>query len=93
MSSRRGHRGQRHRLGARRGTKGWLEDVLVESAVVSGFVGVADALPGNALGFVPSDFDAALNILEDRPRVGLLAMNGVSLINSPVLVLNQNYSR
>ena len=44
----------------------WLEGVLVDSTIVSAFVDVADAVPGSTLGFIPSDFEAALNILEER---------------------------
>ena len=44
----------------------WLEGVLVDSTIVSTFVDVADAVPGSTLGFIPSDFEAALNILEER---------------------------
>ena len=43
-----------------------LEGVLVDSTIVSTFVDVADAVPGSTLGFIPSDFEAALNILEER---------------------------
>ena len=47
-------------------SKEWLEGVLVDSTIVSAFVDVADAVPGSTLGFIPSDFEAALNILEER---------------------------
>jgi uncharacterized membrane protein required for colicin V production len=48
------------------GSREWLEGVLVDSTIVSTFVDVADAVPGSTLGFIPSDFEAALNILEER---------------------------
>ena len=41
-----------------------LEDALTGSKVVSAFIDASDALPADALGFVPSDFKAALDILE-----------------------------
>ena len=47
-------------------TRDWLEGILVDSAVVSVFVDVADALPGDTLGFIPSDFKNALDNLERR---------------------------
>ena len=47
-------------------TRQLLEDTLVESAVAPAFVNVLDVLPGNALGFVPSDFKASLDILDAR---------------------------
>ena len=47
-----------------------LEDALTGSALVSAFIGVTDALPGNALGFVPSDFRVALDILEQKIESG-----------------------
>ena len=47
-------------------TRQLLEDTLVESAVAPAFVDVLDVLPGNALGFVPSDFKASLDILDAR---------------------------
>ena len=43
---------------------GGLEDVLAESKIVSGVVTVADKLPAGALGFAPSDFGTALEILD-----------------------------
>ncbi len=45
-------------------TKERVEEALSQSAIVSGFIDVTDALPASALGFVPEDFEAALNILE-----------------------------
>ena len=47
-------------------TRQFLEDALVESAAAPAFVDVLDVLPGNALGFVPSDFKASLDILDAR---------------------------
>ncbi len=43
-----------------------LEDALTGSALVPIFIGVTDALPADALGFVPSDFRVALNTLQKR---------------------------
>ena len=48
------------------GSKDWLEGMLTDSSYVSAFIGAADAIPGDALGFVPSDFKIALDILERR---------------------------
>ena len=47
-------------------TREHLEDTLAESAAAPLFVDVLDVLPGNALGFVPSDFKASLDILDAR---------------------------
>ena len=47
-------------------TRQFLEDALVGSAAAPAFVDVLDVLPGNALGFVPSDFKASLDILDAR---------------------------
>ena len=47
-------------------TKDALETPLTESQLVSVFVDVSDALPGDALGFVPADFRVALDILKDK---------------------------
>ena len=43
-----------------------LETALKESALVPVFINITDALPADALGFVPSDFKIALDILEER---------------------------
>ena len=43
-----------------------LETALTESALVSIFIDVTDAIPASTLGFVPSDFKAALDIVESR---------------------------
>ena len=47
-------------------TRGYLEGPLVGSAFAAVFVDVVDVLPPEALGFVPSDFKDALDILEIR---------------------------
>ena len=41
-----------------------LERTLIDSALVGVFLGVTDKLPANAIGFVPSNFMAALEMLE-----------------------------
>ena len=41
-----------------------LETALSESQLVPTFVNVVDSLPGDALGFIPADFMAALDILK-----------------------------
>ena len=43
-----------------------LETSLTDSALVSLFIDVTDAIPASTLGFVPSDFKAALDILESK---------------------------
>ena len=45
-------------------TRERVEDALVDSALVEVFIDITDAIPGDALGFVPSDFKGALDILE-----------------------------
>ena len=47
-------------------TRGFVEGPLLGSAFAAAFVDVVDALPGEVLGFVPSDFKDALDILEVR---------------------------
>ena len=47
-------------------TKEFLEDALTESSLTSTFIKFTDSLPGSALGFIPSDFEAALDILEQE---------------------------
>jgi uncharacterized membrane protein required for colicin V production len=47
-------------------TRDSVEGLLIGSAVVPTFVNVADALPASALGFVPSDFRGAFDILKSR---------------------------
>ncbi len=43
-----------------------LEKGLMDSALVSVFLGIANRLPADALGFVPSNLKAALETLESR---------------------------
>ncbi|MDA1347750.1 MAG: CvpA family protein [Chloroflexi bacterium] len=47
-------------------TKETLEDVLAGSAIVPVFVDIVDAVPASAMGFVPSDFKASLDILKEK---------------------------
>ena len=47
-------------------TRQSVEDALVASSIVSVFIDAADLLPGDTLGFIPSDFKASLDILEER---------------------------
>jgi uncharacterized membrane protein required for colicin V production len=47
-------------------TREGLENTLVESLVTPPLVKIMTALPGNTLGFVPSDFRAALEILKQE---------------------------
>jgi uncharacterized membrane protein required for colicin V production len=47
-------------------TREAVENALIGSAIVPTFIDVAEALPGNALGFVPSDFKVALGILKQE---------------------------
>ncbi|MCH7801419.1 MAG: CvpA family protein [Chloroflexi bacterium] len=42
-----------------------VEDALTESTIVPIFMNIRGALPGNALGFIPADFAAALDILQE----------------------------
>ena len=46
--------------------KGVLENALTGSQLVPVFIDVTDALPANALGYVPSDFKVALDILKEK---------------------------
>ena len=41
-----------------------LETALAESKIVPTFIDVFDALPGDAMGFIPSDFKVALDMLK-----------------------------
>ena len=50
-------------------TRGFVEGPLLGSSFAAYFIDVVDALPGEALGFVPSDFKDALDILEVRIEV------------------------
>jgi uncharacterized membrane protein required for colicin V production len=47
-------------------TRESVETALGDSSLVGVFVDIADAIPGSTLGFVPSDFKTALDILEER---------------------------
>ena len=47
-------------------TRDSVESALKESSIVPRFIDVTDAVPGSALGFVPSDFKASLDILDQR---------------------------
>ena len=44
--------------------KASLEDTLVGSSLVHFYINLTDSLPADSLGFVPSDFQTALDILE-----------------------------
>ena len=46
--------------------KQFLEDGLMGSEIVPVFLDIRDKLPGDALGFIPSDFSSALDILESE---------------------------
>ena len=46
--------------------KGVLENALTGSQLVPVFIDVTDALTANALGYVPSDFKVALDILKEK---------------------------
>ena len=46
--------------------RGNLEDALAGSALVEVFINVADGIPGDTLGFVPSDFKVTLDLLEEE---------------------------
>lgn len=45
-------------------TKEAVEGALTDSATVPAFINFTNALPGSALGFIPSDFKISLEILE-----------------------------
>lgn len=47
-------------------TKDALEGALTESTTVPIFIKIADAIPADTLGFVPSDFKVSLDILESN---------------------------
>ena len=47
-------------------TRERVEEALTESAIVELFIDVTDGIPGDALGFVPSDFRVSLDILEEN---------------------------
>ena len=44
----------------------FIEDGLMGSEIVPVFLDIRDKLPGDALGFIPSDFSSALDILESE---------------------------
>ncbi len=48
------------------GIRGNLQDAMVESTLVPVFIDLTDALPAEALGFIPGDFRSALETLEQR---------------------------
>ena len=48
------------------GIRGSIQDAMVESTLVPIFIDVTDAIPADALGFVPGDFRNALELLEKR---------------------------
>ena len=43
-----------------------LEGALADSALVEVFINIADAVPADTLGFVPSDFKVTLDLLEEE---------------------------
>lgn len=47
-------------------TKTFIESALANSSLVVIFIDTVDSVPGNAFGFVPSDFKASLDILEEN---------------------------
>ncbi|MCI0438138.1 MAG: CvpA family protein [Chloroflexi bacterium] len=47
-------------------TREAVEGSLTSSSIVPVFINATDAIPGNALGFVPADFRVALDILEQN---------------------------
>jgi uncharacterized membrane protein required for colicin V production len=47
-------------------TRDSVEDALTDSTLVPIFVDIARAIPGGALGFVPFDFEASFEILDQR---------------------------
>ena len=46
--------------------KQFIEDGLKGSAIIPVFLDIKDALPADSLGFIPSDFNSALDILESE---------------------------
>ena len=42
-----------------------FEDALMGSSIVPVFIDITDAIPGGALGFVPTDFQTAFDLLEE----------------------------
>ncbi len=51
------------------GIRGTLQDALVSSKTVPVFIDVVNGLPANALGFVPGDYRAALDQVEQRIKL------------------------
>ena len=51
-------------------TKKRLESGLTESKLVSVFIDVVDTIPASTMGFVPSNFRSALDVLESRKATG-----------------------
>ncbi len=43
-----------------------LQTTLVESSFVRSFVSVVDKIPGDAIGFVPNDFEVSVKLLKDE---------------------------
>lgn len=43
-----------------------LETAMIESTIVPIFVKVTDVLPGDALGFIPADFQTSMDILREK---------------------------
>ena len=43
-----------------------LQDALAGSALVEAFINIADGIPADTLGFVPSDFKVTLDLLEEE---------------------------
>ena len=48
------------------GFRGNIQDALVESSLVPVFIDITDAIPADAMGFIPGDFRDALDVLEER---------------------------
>ena len=48
------------------GIRGNIQDEMVESTLVPVFIDITNALPADALGFIPGDFRLALKVLELR---------------------------
>ncbi|MEE8442940.1 MAG: CvpA family protein [Dehalococcoidia bacterium] len=48
------------------GFRGTIQDAMVESSLVPAFIEATDAIPADAMGFVPEDFKEALDLLKHR---------------------------
>jgi uncharacterized membrane protein required for colicin V production len=48
------------------GKKEAIEDALTASTIVPIFMTIRDAIPGDTMGFIPADFDTALDILQQE---------------------------